>query len=117
MRRIATVVPILCALALAIGFTDAAPRALAAAADTPILLPADQTPDDGNDQVLFLVPTLGTTALAPGSRIVGASPQALCPADHGAVSDLARAPPRQPAIRGDESFGVVDSHFGTLLLL
>ena len=105
----------LCALALAIGLAEPAPGALAAPADAPTLLPADRTPDDGNDPVLLLVPALGTAHLAQGSHIVGPAPQAPWPAGHGVASDLARAPPCQPLIRVGESFGVVDSHFGTLL--
>jgi hypothetical protein len=115
VRRIAIAVSLLCALALVIGLAEPVPRALATAADAPTLLPADQIPDDGTDRVLVLMPALGTTDLAQGSRLVDRAPEVSWPADHGVVSDLARAPPRQPVIRVDESFGVVDSHFGTLL--
>jgi hypothetical protein len=96
VRRIAIIVSLLCVLALAIGLTDPAPRAPAAAADAPTLLTADQTLGDGNNQVLGLVPALSTAHLAQGSHSVGSAPQAPWPAGHGAVSVLARAPPREP---------------------
>ena len=89
-----TVVLMLCALALAIGLADPAPRALAAAADASALLPTDRTPEDGNDRALFLVPALGAVALARRSRSVGPASQVPWQARHGAISDLARAPPR-----------------------
>jgi len=84
---------------LTIGLAEPAATALAVVADAPTLLPADQTPDDGNDRSLFLVPTLGTAVLAQGSLIVGPAPQTRWPAGHGAVWDLARAPPPQPGHR------------------
>jgi hypothetical protein len=99
MRRFATVVPILCALALATGLDDRAPRPLAAPVDVPTLLSADQTTDDGSDQLLVLVPALGSADLAPGSPLGGPALQAPWLVGLSAVSDLARAPPRQPAIR------------------
>jgi hypothetical protein len=95
----ATVVSMLCALALALGLAEPAPQALAAAADALTLLPVDQTPDNENDWVLLLVLTLGTAHLAQKARIVGPAPHALRPAGHGTVSDLARAPPPPPQIR------------------
>jgi hypothetical protein len=93
MRRIAIIVSFLCALALAAGVADAAHQALAVVADDTLLLPADQTTDDGSDRFLFLVPALSAAVPAQGSLILAPAPQAAWQAGPRAVWDLARAPP------------------------
>jgi hypothetical protein len=99
MRRITTVVPILCALALAIGLAAPAPRALAAPVDAPTLLSADQTTDVGDDRFFVLVPTLAIAVRVQGALLVSPVPQKTWLDGRVSVLRLARAPPREPAIR------------------
>jgi hypothetical protein len=83
---------------LTTGLAEPLPQAIAAAPDASTLLATDQTTDAENDRFLCLVPALGAIVPAQGSRIGGPASQATWPAGHRAVSDLARAPPREPAI-------------------
>jgi hypothetical protein len=99
MRRAAIVVPVLCTLALATGLADPAPRALAAATNASILLPADQTPDDGNDRSLFLVvPALGIAVRAQGALLVSPVPQTTWLDGLVSFPHRVRPPPRERAV-------------------
>jgi hypothetical protein len=78
---------------LTIGLANLAPKALAAAVDTPTLLPADQTTDDRNDRLLFLVPALTIAVLARGALLASPVPRATWLAGRAMFPRLARAPP------------------------
>jgi hypothetical protein len=98
MRRIVIVVTLMCALALATGVAGPA-SPVAPASDTPSVLLADPTTDDGKAMVVFLVMVVATAVLAQGARIVCRVPPVPWVAGYDAVFPrLARAPPREQVI-------------------